>query len=189
MSLKKSVFIATSLDGFIARADGELDWLDAANTIVPEGEDCGYHDFMASIDVLIMGRKTYEKVLSLGQWPYAHKPVIVLSRNPLAIPTQLAPTVSHSSESPTELCRRLSKEGAKRLYIDGGLTIQRFLAAGLIDDITITIIPIILGSGIPLFDNSKQDIHLKHIATTTYDFGFVQLTYKVLQEAHQNERT
>ena len=185
MNLKKSVFIATSLDGFIARTDGELDWLDAANTIVPEGEDCGYHAFMASIDVLIMGRKTYEKVLSLGQWPYEHKPVIVLSRNSLVIPDRLPQTVSHSSESPTELCRRLSREGAKRLYIDGGLTIQRFLAAGLIDDITITMIPIILGSGIPLFDRSQQDIPLKHIATKTYDFGFVQLTYAVLPEAQK----
>lgn len=179
MSIKSSVFIATSLDGFIARPDGELDWLDAANATVPEGEDCGYRTFMESIDVLIMGRKTYEKVLSFGDWPYDNKPVIVLSRNKIEIPDRLVQTVYHSSESPKALRDRLSKEGVRRLYIDGGITIQRFLAERLIDDLTITIIPVILGSGIPLFQKIDCDIPLKHIATKTYDFGFVQLTYEV----------
>ncbi|MEO0532923.1 MAG: dihydrofolate reductase family protein [Cyanobacteria bacterium P01_A01_bin.123] len=182
MSLISSVFIATSLDGFIARAGGELDWLDAANATVPEGEDCGYRAFMASIDALIMGRKTYEKVLSFGEWPYGNKPVIVLSRNKLAIPDALTPTVSHSSESPRALSNRLSKEGAKRLYIDGGITIQRFLSEGLINDITITVIPILLGSGISLFGSFKGEIPLRHIATKTYEFGFVQLTYELIEK-------
>jgi len=182
MNLRASVFIATSLDGFIARTDGKLDWLDAANATVPEGEDCGYHAFFESIDVLIMGRKTYEQVLSFGQWSYETKPVIVLSRNKIEIPEQLAQTVSHSSESPKELCERLSKEGAKRLYIDGGVTIQRFLAEELINDLTITVIPVILGRGIPLFGMLKKDISLKHIATKTYDFGFVQLSYQVVKD-------
>lgn len=180
MTLRSSVFIATSLDGFIARKDGELDWLDAANAIVPEGEDCGYNAFIESVDVLIMGRKTYEKVLSFGNWPYGGKSVIVLSRSKIEIPHELAQTVSPSSDSPKELCDRLSKQGAKRLYIDGGITIQRFLEAGLINDITITIIPILLGSGIPLFSNGKEDIILKHITTKIYDFGFIQLTYEVV---------
>ncbi len=182
MGLISSVFIATSIDGFIARAGGELDWLDAANAAVPEGEDCGYHAIFESIDVLIMGRKTYEKVLSFGKWPYGNKPVIVLSSNKIEISEQLAQIVSHSSESPKELCARMSKEGAKRLYIDGGITIQRFLAEGLINDLTITIIPVILGSGIPLFSDLKKDIQLKYIAAKTYDFGFVQLTYEVLKK-------
>ncbi|MBE7380114.1 MAG: dihydrofolate reductase [Leptolyngbya sp. SIO1E4] len=180
MSLISSVFIATSLDGFIAKPDGSLDWLEAANATVPEGEDCGYRAFMESIDALVMGRKTYEKVLSFGQWPYESKPVIVLSRHPIEIPAQLAPTVSHSSESPQALCQRLAKEGAKRLYIDGGMTIQRFLTAGLINDLTITVIPIILGSGIPLLGDLKKEIPLKHIATKSYNFGFVQVTYEVV---------
>ncbi|MDJ0689311.1 MAG: dihydrofolate reductase family protein [Xenococcaceae cyanobacterium MO_188.B32] len=179
MNLRASVFIATSLDGFIARTGGELDWLDAANRTVPEGEDCGYQAFMESIDVSIVGRKTYEKILSFGKWSYGIKPVIVLSSNKIEIPDRLAQTVSHSSESPKELCDRLSNEGAKRLYIDGGITIQRFLSSGLIDDITITVIPVILGRGIPLFGEVKKDISLKHIATKSYDFGFVQLTYEV----------
>ena len=183
MSLLSSVFIETSLDGFIARKGGELDWLDAANAMVPDGEDCGYRTFMESIDVLVMGRKTYEQVLSFGEWPYGRKRVIVLSRNTIEIADQLSQTVSHSSESPQELCDRLSKEGAKRLYIDGGNTIQRFLTEGLINDLTITIIPVILGSGIPLFSNLTKDILLNHVATTTYDFGFVQLTYNVMNKA------
>lgn len=182
MSIVSSVFIATSLDGFIARAGGELDWLDAANATVTEGEDCGYRTFIESVDILVMGRKTYEKVLLFGEWPYGNKPVVVLSSSRIEIPPRLAQTVSHSSESPQELCDRLSKEGAKRLYIDGGITIQRFLAERMIDDLTITVIPVILGKGIPLFGDFNQDIPLKHIATKTYDFGFVQLTYEVVNK-------
>ena len=168
-----------SLDGFIARADGGIDWLDEANKIVPEGEDCGYQAFMDAVDVLIMGRNTYEQVLSFGPWPYGEKPVIVLSRQNIQIPDELAQTVSSSSESPQALCQRLSKEGAKRLYVDGGVTIQRFLSEGLIDDITITIIPIILGGGKSLFGPLEGDISLTHVGTKTFDFGFVQLTYEV----------
>jgi len=84
-----SVYIATSLDGFIAREDGDIDWLNAANEIVPEGEDCGFFAFMDSVDGLVMGRHTYEKVLSFGQWPYGEKPVIVLSRNEVKMPDSL----------------------------------------------------------------------------------------------------
>ncbi|MFC1523724.1 dihydrofolate reductase family protein [Thermodesulfobacteriota bacterium] len=179
MSLKSSVFIATSLDGYIARENGSLDWLDVANAIVPEGEDCGYSLFMETIDVLVMGRITYEKVLSFGMWPYGSTPVIVLSRKPIEFPNDVAQNISCSSESPRELCERLSDQGAKRLYIDGGITIQRFLTAGCINDITITVIPIVLGSGKPLFGNPGKDISLRHVATKTFDFGFVQLTYEV----------
>jgi len=132
---------------------------------------------------LIMGRRTYEKVLSFRNWPYGNKPVVVLSGNMIEIPEDLARTVSCSSESPRMLCERLSGERAKRLYIDGGITIQRFLADGLIDDLTITVIPIILGSGRRLFGDAGTDIRLRHIATKTYEFGFVQLTYEVENHA------
>ena len=178
MTAKSSVFIATSLDGFIARQDGDLDWLDQANTTVTEGEDCGYTAFMDTVDILIMDRNTYEKVLTFGPWPY-EKPVIVLSRNPIDIPTELT-TVTHSSKTPQALHTRLSAEGAKRLYIDGGITIQRFLASGLITDLTITLILVILGEGIPLFSPQRQDISLTHTKTISYPFGFVQLKYKTL---------
>ena len=179
MNLISSVFIATSLDGFIARENGELDWLYTANAPVPEGEDCGYIEFMATVDVLVMGRKTYEKVLSFGMWPYGKKTVIVLSSKKIEFPNDFGQNVSCSSESPRELCERMASKGAKRLYVDGGITIQRFLAEGLINDITITVIPILLGCGIPLFANAGKDISLKHVTTKTYDFGFVQLTYEV----------
>ena len=116
------------------------------------------------------------KSLTFGPWPY-EKPVIVLSRNPIDIPTELT-TVTHSSKTPQALHTRLSAEGAKRLYIDGGITIQRFLASGLITDLTITLIPVILGEGIPLFSPQQQDISLTHTETISYPFGFVQLKYK-----------
>jgi dihydrofolate reductase len=179
MSLKVSVFIATSLDGFIARRDGELDWLDDANTRVPVGEDCGFKEFMGSVDALIMGRKTFEKVLSFGEWPYGQAPVVVLSRKQISFPIGVPSTVSHSSDSLCELLERLSHEGAKHVYVDGGKTIQGFLADGLINEITLTVIPIILGDGIPLFGLSKDDVSLTHLRTTVYDFGFVQTTYSV----------
>ena len=174
-----SVYIATSLDGFIAREDGDIDWLNAANEEVPEGEDSGFFAFFDSVDCLIMGRNTYEKVLSFGQWPYGKKPVIVLSRNEVKIPDSLPKSVSWSSESPEDLSNRLMREGVKRAYVDGGKTIQRFLAEALIKDVTITVIPVLIGSGIPLFGKIEKDIQLKHVSTTAFDFGFVQSTYEI----------
>lgn len=179
MSAIASVFIATSLDGFIARADGGLDWLDDANATVPAGEDCGYGEFMQSVDALVMGRRTYEKVRTFGPWAYGETPVIVLSRTPIVFPDEVPDCVTHSSESPEELHRRLSSEGAKKLYIDGGVTIQRFLRAGLINELVVTAIPILLGEGIPLFGPLDKDIRLTHQDTKTFDCGFVQSKYKV----------
>ncbi|MCU7810524.1 MAG: dihydrofolate reductase family protein [Candidatus Thiodiazotropha sp. (ex Notomyrtea botanica)] len=185
--MKASVYIAMSLDGFIARKDGALDWLDEANATVPKSEDCGYQAFMESIDTLIVGRKTYEKVLSFGQWPYENKPVIVLSSHSIVFPPNLPNTVSHSSESPKDLLERLSKAGVTHVYIDGGNTIQRFLSVGLIDEITITVIPVIIGEGIPLFGPLEKYIHLAHIRTHVFDFGFVQTTYSVAPKPLQGE--
>ena len=178
MKLKSSVFIATSLDGFIAREDGSLDWLDAEHAKIPEGEDCGFVEFMGSVDALVMGRKTYEQVLSFGKWPY-DKPVIVLSSRAIEMPSHLKDTVTHTSESPYQLCDRLSLEGIKRIYVDGGITIQSFLEAGLINDITITLIPVVLGRGKPLFSDTHRDIPLRLIGIKSYDFGFVQITYQL----------
>ena len=169
-----------SLDGYIAREDGGLDWLEAANATVTGGEDRGYARFMRSVDAIVMGRKSYEKVRSFGGWPYGDTAVVVLSRTALEIPESLAATVSHSSETPEVLCKRLAGQGNKRLYIDGGVTIQRFLAAGLITDLAITTIPMILGGGIPLFGRLDRDIALRHVSTKSYDFGFVQSTYDVV---------
>lgn len=118
--MKVSVYIATSLDGFITRKDGKLDWLDEANSVVPEGEDCGFQAFMNSVGILIMGRKTFEQVLSFGQWLYGKTHVIVLSGNPMTIPAGLPDTVTHSSEQPRPLLKGLSNKGIKHVYIDGG---------------------------------------------------------------------
>lgn len=182
MSIKVSVYIATSLDGFIARVDGGLDWLNEANSAVSEGEDCGFSAFMDSVDTLVMGRKTYEQVLSFGEWPYGATPVIVLSRSPISFPSTLPGTVSHSSEPLRELLDRLAGNGVQHVYVDGGATIQGFLSQWLVDKIILTVIPIILGDGIPLFSSVGSDIHLTHLKTTSFDFGFVQTTYAVKKD-------
>lgn len=177
--MKVSVYIATSLDGFIAREDGSLDWLDRANSAVPKGEDLGYQRFIGTVDTLILGRKTYETVLSFCQWPYQTIPVVVLSRTGISFPADLPKTVTHSSELPDILLQRLALEGVKHVYVDGGNTIQRFLAAGLIDQITVTVIPVLLGGGIRLFGPLDDDINLVHLKTKHFEFGFVQTTYEV----------
>jgi dihydrofolate reductase len=179
------VFIATSLDGYIARLDGSIDWLDHANTYVPPGEDCGYARFMASVDALVMGRNTFEQVLSFDTWPYADKPAIVLSTQWSALPASVPPTVTLSRESPPQLLARLAAQGMRRVYVDGGVTIQRFLAAGLVDEMIITRIPVLLGAGRPLFGPLPADLWLEHVETHAYPFGFVQSTYRV-QRADQS---
>lgn len=179
MGLKLSVFVSTSLDGYIAKKNGDLDWLNAASANVPDSEDFGFIQFMQSIDVIVMGRNTYEKALSFGGWPYGRASVIVLSRTPIELPDDPDHNVFATAESLKELCRRLEEEGAKRLYVEGGITIQRFLADGLITDMTINIAPVVLGSGIPLFGRIGKSITFEHVATKSYDFGFVQSTYNV----------
>jgi dihydrofolate reductase len=178
--VKSSVFIATSLDGFIARADGSIDWLEKANLTIPEGEDCGYQAFIATVDALVMGRNTFEQVLAFDEWHYGKLPLVVLSHQAIAIPTAVQDTVTVSQESPQEIVARLSANGIQHIYVDGGRTIQSFLAAGLIDEITITVIPILLGSGRPLFGSLPHDIHLTHMHSKAYEFGFVQHQYRVI---------
>lgn len=179
MSIKVSAYFAASLDGLIAKEDGSLDWLDEASAKVPKGEDCGYQKFMGSVDTLVMGRKTFDQVLTFGPWHYGETPIIVLSRTPISFPPELPTSVSHSSESPASLCSRLAKDGIKHIYVDGGATIQGFLAEGLIDEIIVTIIPIVLGGGISPFGKLESQIELKKLSAEIYDFGFVQVRYSV----------
>ena len=163
-----------SLDGYIAREDGNLDWLDEASAKVPAGEDCGYYSFFEPIDTMATGRHTFEEVLSFGDWshgdcsygdwPYGEKRVVVLSSGDVAIPDELNASVTSSSESPDALCQRMESEGCQHVYLDGGLTIQRFLKEGRVDDMTIAVIPMLPGSGIPLFGAvDTGDIRLENL--------------------------
>ena len=179
--MKVSVYIATSLDGFIARENGDLDWLPGSDG--EEGnEDLGYQDFMDSVDVLVMGRKTYEKVLSIGKWPYREKHVVVLSSTLTQVPNELAATVEIRSGTPAKIVRELEISGAKHIYVDGGTTIHSFLRAGLIQEIIITKVPVLVGSGISLFGNLDKDIRLGHIETNSYESGLVQSRYMVINQ-------
>ena len=172
--MKCSVFIATSLDGYIARADGSLDWLPPGG-----GEEHGYTEFMVTVDVVVMGRITYETVLTFDTWPYVGKPVVVLSTRPLQ-PTTLPGTVVEAmSGTPDEIVARLAARGSQHAYVDGGITVQRFLDAGLIQRMIITRIPVVLGRGIPLFGPVSRDIRLEHVATRSYQSGMVQSEYTI----------
>ena len=182
MGVRCSAFIATSVDGFIAREDGRIDWLLAAQSALPPGEDCGYGEFIATVDGLVMGRGTFEQVLTFPQWPYGERPLHVLSRTLTALPGHVPATVSLTAESPAELVARLEAAGHRHLYVDGGRTIQGFLAAGLLDEITITHIPVLIGSGRRLFGPLWTDVALELVASRSWPFGFVQDRYRVVRE-------
>ncbi len=177
MTITASVYIATSLDGFIARENGTIDWLLDANASVSPGEDCGYAEFMSTIDVLVMGRNTYEQVVQFEPWPYEGKRVVVLSSKVLDFRTGPGIQLEASSEPPRHLLKRLDEQGYKRAYIDGGKVIQSFLRDGLIDDMTITTIPILLGSGRRLFGTLPGDMKLHLTSSKAFEFGFMQSTY------------
>lgn len=170
-----SVFVGASVDGFIARPNHDLDWL-------PEGggEPHGYEEFMATVDALVIGRKTFEKVLTFDPWPYGTKRVVVLSSKPLDLSTVVGGVVEQMSGSPFEIVAQLAASGANNLYIDGGITIQRFLQAGLIQRLIITRVPVLIGSGIPLFGPLRHDVRLTHISTRHFPSGLVQSEYRVL---------
>lgn len=181
--MKISVYIATSLDGFIAREDGDIEWLhNSGHGDVDKSEDFGYEALMSSVDALVMGRNTYEKVLSFGgEWPYGKKPVFVLTNNGVEIPKRISDTVSSLSGSPQKIVKEMEKLGHRHIYLDGGITIQKFLEAGLVDEITMTKIPVLIGTGIPLFGPLSKDVKMKHLQTNTFDNGFVQSRYEVIK--------
>ncbi|AOX61523.1 deaminase [Stenotrophomonas sp. LM091] len=174
-----SSFIAVSLDGCIARADGSLDWLDHANQSVPAGEDCGYAAYMVPIKAIVMGRRTLEKVLSFPEWPYADLPVYVLSHTLQAVPEAAPNSVRLHSGALSTLMEEAATRGLDRLYIDGGRTVQSFLAEGLLREITVTTIPVLVGGGLRLFGEAGAEALLTHRATVVYPFGFVQTRYAI----------
>lgn len=170
-----SVFIGTSVDGFIARPNGGLDFLPSGG-----GEPHGYTEFMASVDALVIGRKTFETVLAFPEWPYGGKRVIVLSSRPLDCSGVRGGVVEQMSGPPGEIVAKLSARGVKHIYVDGGITIQNFLRAGLIQRLIITRVPILIGQGIPLFGSLPRDLRLRHVETKHYPSGLVKTEYEVL---------
>ncbi|MBI5520091.1 MAG: dihydrofolate reductase [Desulfovibrio sp.] len=171
------VFIAISLDGFIARQDGDIDWLLQRDD---PSEDHGYAAFIADKDMIVMGRGSYEKVLTLGPWPY-DRPVLVLSKQlgNAPVPDSLKGKVRFSNHSPKSVMEELARENVRRVYVDGGRLVQSFLRDGLINDMVITTIPILIGSGRPLFGELPQDIGLTLISSRSFPSGLVQSAYRL----------
>jgi dihydrofolate reductase len=173
-SVSCSVFVGVSVDGFIARQDGSLDWLPA------DAEEHGYTDFIATVDAIVMGRGTFDTVLTFGSWPF-DKPVIVLTTRPIGVQLPKNANVEIMAGDPRDIVDQLAARGMKHLYIDGGVTIQRFLNAGLIDRMTITRVPVVIGGGIPLFGPMQRDIRLEHLGTRSYPSGLVTTEYAVVR--------
>lgn len=170
-----SVFIGTSVDGFIARPNGDLDFL-------PEGggEPHGYNEFIASVDAIVIGRKTFKTVLAFEAWPYGDKRVVVLSSRPVDFSAVRGGVVEQMAGPPAEIVAQLAARGVHHLYIDGGITIQGFLRAGVIQRLIITRVPVLIGEGVPLFGSLPRDIRLRHVATRHYSSGLVQSEYEVV---------
>ncbi len=184
--LKYSVYIATSLDGFIARENGSLDWLEGSSgdSSPSEGaEDYGFGEFFESVDTMVMGRGTYEFVANSGMWGYDGKRTIVLSSTmgEADVAEHLSGKIEVLSMEPVDVAKKLRSEGASHVYVDGGVTIQRFLIAGLIDEITITRVPLLLGSGIPLFGELESDVELRLVESHSFENGMVQSRYVVVR--------
>ena len=173
------IFLAISLDGFIARNNGEIDWLEKFNSDDPN-EDYGFGEFFKRMDCLVMGQKSFEKVLSFQKWPYKGKPVNVFSRIVTSLPAAVSSLV--------ELTPKLSPHepldywavGWQRIYLDGGEAARSFLECGLVKQLIPTRIPIILGTGKPLFRNTLPEINVKHLHTRSFVSGLVQSDYEVV---------
>jgi dihydrofolate reductase len=169
-----SVFVGTSVDGFIARLNGALDFLPLGG-----GEPHGYDEFIASVDALVIGRNTFEIVLAFPEWPYGDKRVVVLSSRPLDLSALRGGRVEQMTGTPAEIVSKLAASGAQHLYVDGGITIQRFLRAGLVQRLIITRVPVLIGEGIPLFGSLPRDVRLRHVSTQHYPSGLVKSEYQV----------
>jgi len=173
--MKLSVFVGASLDGFIARRNGAYDFLPADG-----GEPHGYDEFIASVDTILIGRNTFDVVLKLPSWPYGEKRVVVLSHRPLDL-SKVAGRLEQMSGDPSHIVGQLAATGTKHVYVDGGITVQDFLRAGLIDQITVTRVPVLIGDGIPLFGELPRDIKLRHLGTRQYPSGLVTSEYEVVR--------
>jgi dihydrofolate reductase len=182
------VYVATSIDGFIARADGRIDWLPApgapelaADAVDGKPEDYGFTRFLAGVDAVLMGRNTYALTESFGTPPFGDKPLIVLTHRALTPPAAHGHRVEAMGGDVAEVAERLAARGLRRVYVDGGATIHQFIAAGLVRRIIVTRVPVLIGSGIPLFGAlPRGDVHLRHVGTRTYPSGLEQSEYEVM---------
>jgi len=170
-----SVFVGTSLDGFLARKSGAFDFLPTDG-----GEPHGYDEFIKSVDAIVIGRNTFEVVRAMPGWAYGKKRVVVLSSRPIDL-SKIRGRVEQMSGSPAEIVARLEATGAHHLYVDGGITIQRFFRDGLVNRITITRVPVLIGEGIPVFGSLAHDIKLRHLATRSFSSGLVTSEYEVVR--------
>jgi len=187
------VFIATSVDGYIATPDGGVDWLHTSGNldVDMESEDMGFQAYMNSVDCMIMGRKCMETISGMNltpeQWPYGKIKIIVLSQSIKEAPENMKGKVEmYAGEIPV-LINRLENEDFKHAYIDGGATITSFLNLNRINEITITQVPIILGEGIPLFGKVFESIKLEDARATVYENGFIQTKYRVCSRTSADE--
>lgn len=172
-----SAFIGTSLDGFLARPNGSFDFLPSDGG----GDAGGFDAFIAGIDAIVMGRNTFDVVTAMPEWPYRSKSLVVLSHRPVDL-SRAPPGLAERMEGePREVVARLAKRGQRNLYVDGGLTIQSFLRAGLVDRLVVTTVPVLIGKGIPLFGPLDGDIKLRHVSTRTIAAGMVQSEYAVVR--------
>jgi dihydrofolate reductase len=171
------VFIATSLDGFIARPDGAIDWLLQRDD---PAEDHGYPAFIADKDLVVMGRGSYEKVRTFDPWPY-DRPVLVLSAQLAGtpVPVALEGKVRFSGHGPRDTMEELARRGMRQVYVDGGQLVQSFLREGLVADMVVTTVPVLIGSGRPLFGALPRDVDLTLVASRSFASGLVQSTYRV----------
>ncbi|NQV30327.1 MAG: dihydrofolate reductase [Candidatus Marinimicrobia bacterium] len=177
--MKITVFMALSLDGFIADLDGSVDWLNAlSETEVGNAEDYGFAKLMEAVDALVMGSKTFEQVLKFGIWGYGKLPVIVLSNRPPASNIPDEAQVTYASGSPSELIIDWESQGITHIYLDGGQVVNDFLKADLIDEMILTQVPAILGNGLPLFHQALDPESWSMESTTSYPNGFVQRLLK-----------
>jgi dihydrofolate reductase len=169
-----SAFVGTSADGFIARTNGEFDFLPQDG-----GEPHGYDEFIASIDAIVMGRHTFDTVLRFPAWPYGDKRVVVLSNRDLERQTANGGVVEQMAGAPADIVSKLASTGSHHLYVDGGITVQQFLRAGLVQRLVITRVPVLIGEGIPLFGSLPHDVKLRHLGTRQFASGLVQSEYEV----------
>ena len=173
--MKITYYVASSLDGYIAKDDGDVSWLEELDISM---EDTGYDEFYSTVDALVMGRKTYEMIVSFGQWPYGDKPVWVCSRNKI---TPMEGCNLQIGRSPEAVCRAANEMDIKHLWLVGGGSLaSSFLESHLLTNISISLMPIILGSGIKLFGDLPSPIKIKNESHTSHKSGMAQLDYTII---------